>query len=110
MTTHKAIREALEAYQHMLNNGHTSGYAFAVAFGDLDPAGCIESLLADLDAKTAELERLRALHHVEMTDEQIIEIRKASKPTGPVEQWGMTLSFARKLIKAYRGITQEGQE
>ena len=56
MTTHKAIREALEAYQHMVNNGHTSGYAFSVAFSDFDPAGCIESLLADLDAKTDSLE------------------------------------------------------
>lgn len=59
MTTHKAIREALEAYQHMVNNGHTSGYAFSVAFSDCDPAGCIESLLADLDAKT------EALKHAE---------------------------------------------
>lgn len=52
---HRAIREAVEAYQHMVNNGHTSGYAFDVAFTDLDPVGCIGSLLADLDAKTEAL-------------------------------------------------------
>jgi len=93
MTAHKAIREA-KAYA----GPNVEPY---VVILDKDR----KEILADLDAKTAELERLRALRHVEMTDEQIIEIRKASKPTNSVEQWGMTLSFARKLIEAYRGIT-----
>lgn len=57
---HKAIREAVEAYQHMVNNGHTSGFAFDVAFTDLDPVGCIGSLLADLDAKTEALKSVQA--------------------------------------------------
>jgi hypothetical protein len=55
MTDHKDIRDALEAYQHMVNNKHSSTYAFDVSFRDFDPAGCIETLIADLDAAHAAL-------------------------------------------------------
>ena len=58
VATHKAIREALEADEYLTAQ---------VAKADL------RALLADLDAKTAEVERLQALRPVAMTPSEVTE-------------------------------------
>ena len=58
MTTHKAIREATEEGPF---------YTAMVAKDDL------RALLADLDAKTAEVERLQALRPVAMTPSEVTD-------------------------------------
>jgi predicted ATPase len=37
-----------------------------------------------------------------MTDQEIIEIRKATKPADVTKPWGDTLAFARAIIEAYK--------
>lgn len=101
---HRAIREAVEAYQHMVNNGHTSGFAFDVAFTDLDPVGCIGSLLADLDAKTAEVERLQALRPVAMTPSEVAEAFDSELRSSYTD-----FEAGIRTAEIYHGITQKEQ-
>lgn len=95
---HKVIREAVEAYRHMLSNMHSAGYAYEVAFRDIDTPASIEHLLSHLDAETtarreaqeqlyaererhtaevkklqSEIGRLQALRPVAMTPSEVTE-------------------------------------
>jgi hypothetical protein len=41
-------------------------------------------------------------YNTKMTDQEIIEIRKATKPADVTKPWGDTLAFARAIIEAYK--------
>lgn len=90
MTTHKAIREALEA-------ATKNGWQTHVADNEQ-----LRALLADLDAKTAEVERLQALRPVPMTEEKIRSLCKEDWVFETVKQWV-------RIVETHHSITQKEQ-
>lgn len=81
---HKVIREAVEAYQHMLNNGHTSGYAYEVAFRDIDTPASIEHLLSHLDAETDARREAQEQLYVER-ERHTAEVKKLQSEIGRLQ-------------------------
>lgn len=122
MTTHKAIREALEAgptegpwFEH-----HDKGHLYIENQRDdvvcdmglrakssptsqfiaaCNPAA-IRALLADLDAKTAEVERLRALRPVAMTEWQQLDAARLNSEEFSGMYW-LAMKYGEVAVGEY---------
>ena len=142
MTTHKAIREALEAgptegpwvaddnegfspwsiWSRMSPTGHgeagpkiaqiqlANDEADATFIAACNPAA-IRALLADLDAKTAEVKRLQALRPVAMKPASRDVIMGARTADMDADEWPEPWAYQRGWIdaEAHHHITQKEQ-
>lgn len=58
----------------------------------------LDAVIELLNEAADEIERLSAAQPADVTDEQIIAIKKATKAADPTQQWGDTLAFARAIL------------
>jgi len=72
----------------------------------------IRALLADLDAKTAEVERLQALHPVAMTKEALPYLRELVKALDGafISSWQSTHAWQQQLDAARQWLAQREQD